>query len=295
MKQENVLSDFRIFLESRSYSASTISITVFNVGAYLKSSFCSTSSSLSRRRVLSHLYGLWREGKRSNTVGKRLRSLALYGDYLVSIGKQSHNVLSGLKVHFKSGIRQYVLFSSEELASLYDSWPASAHRSSLTYKVMLGLVVYQGLSSHDLKYLEAGDIDLEKCLVCLRHSRRLKSRDLSLRAVQILALSSYLNESRPVLLSEKKTPTNQLLMPSGRGLGHGYLLDHLLKGLRCLSRDVVSLHQLRASVISNWIGEHHLRKVQYMSGHYSVSTTEQYKREDIRILQSSVNNYHPLR
>ena len=54
------------------------------------------------------------------------------------------------------------------------------------------------------------------------------------------------------------------------------------------------LYQLRASVIYNWTKEYDLRKVQYMSGHRYISSTEKFIIKDIAELQNDIIKYFPL-
>jgi integrase/recombinase XerD len=52
--------------------------------------------------------------------------------------------------------------------------------------------------------------------------------------------------------------------------------------------------QIRASVITNWIKVHGLRKAQYLAGHRYISSTENYLANDFESLQNDLENFHPL-
>ncbi|MBS9464409.1 hypothetical protein KIM67_18475, partial [Flagellimonas sp. 389] len=68
----------------------------------------------------------------------------------------------------------------------------------------------------------------------------------------------------------------------------------LLQKLRKKHREIESLKQMRASVITGWLKVYNLREVQYMAGHRYVSSTENYLINDLEDLQEEVNKYHPI-
>ncbi|MGB3342779.1 MAG: hypothetical protein WBA61_02595 [Aequorivita sp.] len=49
-----------------------------------------------------------------------------------------------------------------------------------------------------------------------------------------------------------------------------------------------------ASVITIWLGQYNLRKVQYLAGHRYISSTERYLQNDLENLHEMVNNFHPI-
>jgi integrase/recombinase XerD len=53
------------------------------------------------------------------------------------------------------------------------------------------------------------------------------------------------------------------------------------------------VNQVRASVITHWLGKHGLRQVQYMAGHRFISSTERYQVGQIADLQSDIDRFHP--
>jgi len=57
---------------------------------------------------------------------------------------------------------------------------------------------------------------------------------------------------------------------------------------------IKSSYQIRASVITDWLKKHNLRKVQYMTGHRYISSTEAFLVNDLDELKEDVLKYHPL-
>jgi integrase/recombinase XerD len=57
----------------------------------------------------------------------------------------------------------------------------------------------------------------------------------------------------------------------------------------------ISIAEIRASVITNWLQHYNLREVQYMAGHKFVSSTERYRTDNLEDLQKELEKYHPLK
>jgi len=65
-------------------------------------------------------------------------------------------------------------------------------------------------------------------------------------------------------------------------------------GLRYLAASgwtAKSIDQIRASVIVHWLKLYNLRKVQVMAGHRYISSTENYKANNLDDLKEDINNY----
>jgi integrase/recombinase XerD len=68
-------------------------------------------------------------------------------------------------------------------------------------------------------------------------------------------------------------------------------------GLRYLAASgwtAKSIDQIRASVIVHWLKLYNLRKVQVMAGHRYISSTENYKANNLDDLKEDIKNYHPF-
>jgi len=78
----------------------------------------------------------------------------------------------------------------------------------------------------------------------------------------------------------------------GKELSEELELNTLDHGAR--NQKVMNIKQIRASVITNWLGQYNLRKVQYLAGHRYISSTERYLQDDLENLHEIVNNFHPI-
>lgn len=72
------------------------------------------------------------------------------------------------------------------------------------------------------------------------------------------------------------------------------ITQSMLRHLRTINSRIKNCDQIRASVITQWIKQNDLRKVQYLAEHKYVSSTEEYKADNIDELQDDITKYHPL-
>lgn len=66
------------------------------------------------------------------------------------------------------------------------------------------------------------------------------------------------------------------------------------KELRKQNKQVESVKQIRASVITRWLNVYNLLEVQYLAEHQYVSSTENYLINDLEDLKEDINKYHPI-
>jgi site-specific recombinase XerD len=116
------------------------------------------------------------------------------------------------------------------------------------------------------------------------------ARELELKPWQMMELMEYINEVRPKLM-ERATHTDFLFPYDGKRFT---ITNTIIKKLKKINHKVENINQIRASVITNWLGQYNLRKVQYLAGHRYISSTERYLQDDLENLHEIVNNFHPI-
>ena len=89
-------------------------------------------------------------------------------------------------------------------------------------------------------------------------------------------------------------PTQELFLNLGESTRKNNLFAMLLKHLQQMNGKIKTLEQVRASVIVHWLKSHNLRKVQIMAGHRYISSTENYKANNLDDLKEDIKNYHPF-
>ena len=147
------------------------------------------------------------------------------------------------------------------------------------HKIMLGLLVYQGLKINEIEKLEKIHFDLKKGTVYIPKTIRSNSRTLKLEANQIYELMEHLSQ----------TKGDKLLVSSLTNQG-----VKLCKDLRKINPKVRNPHHLRGSRIGYWIRNYDIREAQYLSGHSTISGIEIYRKVNMEDLANQVNKYHPL-
>lgn len=227
------------------------------------------------------------------TIAMKLTFLNHYFMWLIKEGEMKENPVSNIKVQ---GIRRkklHHLFTTAELELIYQQYEATGSTGARN-RVILGLVVYQSLRMEEITQLTLKDLQLKEGKVHVRGSRKTNSRALKLEAQQMVDLLEYLSNGRKELLEQTGKHTDQLFISCGTGEQLFNTMQYLLKQLRRQHTKVMDWKQLRASVISNWVKVHGLRKAQYMAGHKYVSSTEAYKQHDIDGLRGDIDQFHPI-
>jgi integrase/recombinase XerD len=247
------------------------------------------------------------EGKTGHHINTMLRAIRNYFEYLKLLNPNIINPAKNLNL---KGKRQKVIsgvIPIEELESLYQSYETLTLRGKRN-KTILGLFIYQGITTEELSRIEPSHLKLKEGKICIPGNRRRNSRILELMPFQILELHDYINEIKPKILEEITTPKparmpneinqrrieNQLFISINGSENIKNSLWHLFKAIKKTYPDITSAEQIRKSIIVNWLKHYNLRQVQYMAGHKYVSSTERYQSNNLENLQSKLEKYHPL-
>lgn len=238
------------------------------------------------------------EGKSKIHINRMIASVRDYYKFLKVSDPQIINpainlYLKGERHKVVSGIIDF-----KELENLYQTFPpvggqvphtTNRHKRN---KIILGLLVYQAISTEDLSKLEPTHLKLKEGKIYIPGNRKRHSRTLELKPYQILELHEYLNEIRPQLLQQE---TSQLFISMEGKTELKNSLHHLFRAINKTNPEIHNPGQIRQSIITYWLKTQNLRQVQYMAGHKYVSSTERYKTSNLENLQSKLEKYHPLK
>jgi integrase/recombinase XerD len=230
------------------------------------------------------------ENKSKKHINTMLRSIRNYYDYLKSTGEAIINPAANL---YLKGVRHKLphdIISFESLSQLYQSYPVIDNRSKRN-RIILGILIYQGITTDELMRLTTADVKLQEGKVFIPGSKHSNSRNLELKSFQVLELHEYFTRIRPGLITR---PTDQLFISMEGCLNMKNSLHHLFRALKRKNPGIKNAKQIRASVITAWLKVHNLRQVQYMAGHRYVSSTERYQLNNLEGLKDQVEKYHPL-
>ena len=231
---------------------------------------------------------------KQSSIRAFLTSIERYYDYLKKEGLIEENPT--IKVQIKGVQRKhlYHILSPIELDQLYANYGKGQESLVLNRnKVIVGLIVYQGLGTLEMSRLALLDLSLREGKVHVRGSRKSNDRLLKLESHQMMDLMEYELKVRPGLLKVRGKSSDQFLLSSGGSDQLHNMLGGLVKQLRKQNPRVSSIRQLRTSVITHWLKRYNLREVQYMAGHRFVSSTEGYLVNDLDDLQDDIEKYHP--
>lgn len=295
------MKDFREYLEKEQFSESSIKSYQFQSEKFIEwmEKEGHELVHFDYKKAVCYVEYLQERHTNIKTINHNITAIRHYFAYLVEMANASENPFTEIRVKGDKTKRMLQdLLSSDELENLYYSYEAendtriSSILADKRNKVMIGLMVYQGLSTTDMKRLRPEHVQPKKGKIYVPSGKMGGRRELPLMPWQVMELIEYLNETWLELTKRKKT-TEEELFP----VTNGRLTDtvaHIIKKLRKVNRKVKNGHQIRASVIVNWLDKYSLRKVQVMAGHRKISTTERYVQEDLKKLHEMVANFHPL-
>jgi integrase/recombinase XerD len=228
------------------------------------------------------------------SIQHSLGAIKHYFDYLVEQKQIENNPALGIEV---KGIKRktlYTIFEPHELHAIYNSHPDN-NAVKKRDKVILSLLVYQGLRTEDLERLEVDHVKLREGKVEIPGSRRSNGRTLQLEAHQVLELHDYVNQSRKEILKRSNEESIKLFVsPEGNGVHMHNMVGHLVKRLRDKHKNLINAKQIRASVIVKWLKQYNLREVQYLAGHRYISSTEAYLQSEMEGMMEEIDRCHPL-
>jgi len=204
-----------------------------------------------------------------------------------------HDILLIVLTGVLCGLEEYSLMVQEDLYYSYATEKGNLLAKKRN-KVIVGLLVYQGLTTQNLAQLQVDNVQLRKGKLEILGTKQSNGRTLDLKPWQLMELMEYVNEIRPEILQQTKKFTEQLLLPLGSSLKLGNTLQKLVKELKKINHSFLDVKQLRTSVIVGWLKQYNLRKVQYMAGHKYISSTERYQQDDLESLHKTINTFHPF-
>ena len=237
-------------------------------------------SLLTYNELLDYIRYLQYKGKSKNAIHNQVGVVRHYCNYLISENKRSDNPAAG--VFIKGRIRKLPsgLLSMEDLELLYQQYSLQLHVEEYK-KIMLGLLIYQGVTVGELLRIRAKDIKLSEGRIFIKSTARSNERLLPLHVNQLLSLKQYLDKNK----------FDELLFTDP---GIGKRIQYMFGQLHVLNKKVINAKQIRGSVITEWLRKNNLRQVQYMAGHKYVSSTERYQLNNIDDLKNEVQQHHPM-
>jgi len=305
------MGTFADYLLGKGLSASNVKATGGALGRFMV--WCDQQGmepeELEYTDVLAYVKSLRKKGTiKAITIQKYVGTLRHFFNWQVSIGRRENNPAIDLDIQDVQRKQLHVILSKPELERIYERYTAAAVKeedknqnwvkalqlAAARNKAIIGLLVFQGLTSHEIAALTVKSLELRAGKVNVEGGRRHNGRTLTLEAAQIMDLMEYTLQTRPELLKLTGKTGDQLFVSVGAGANLHNSLNKLLEQVQRIEPKVKTLQQLRASVITHWIKTLNLREAQHRAGHRYVSSTEAYLINDLEGLAEDVARFHPI-
>ena len=283
--------NFKEYLQDKRYCAETISSYRLQEKVFTEwlDQEQTTGEQASYNEVIAFIGAMQQKGKSKKTIHGQLNILRHYFNWLIAEGKRQDNPAAG--VYMRGIVRKLPsnLLSMEELEQLYARYQLQL-KIDREKKIMLGLLVYQGLQTEEITRLEAAHIHLREGKIFIKGSAHSNERWLALQASQVLELQGYLQANRfkeGIFLARPVKVEVSKVNISNR-------MRHMILQLRQINAKIINANQIRNSVITFWLKQYNLRQVQYMAGHKYVSSTQRYQVLNTDDLQNELQRHHPM-
>lgn len=290
----------RNYLEKK-YSQSTLKSNLYNIKRFTNY-YQTQSETATYKDVLTYIEHLRKNyDLHPKTLRHCLYAVKIYFNYLLETGKRNDHPCSEL--YLKDKINRQIevdsLCSSETLEQFFESYQVKKKKHLQTRnKIIISLLIYQGLTVSEITALEVANIDLNKGEIFIKGKQEIRSkspisRTLPLQAKQILLMYNYLEKDRKKLL--KNTNTTRLILGQYGEVIKPHSIGRIINENRPKSEQIQPI-KIRQSVIANLLKkEKDTRIVQVFAGHKRASTTVQYQQTELELLQKAVKEFHPIR
>jgi integrase/recombinase XerD len=283
------MDDFRKYLEQKEIVAKNITRMVNLLKSWLEWLPVEVEDS-SYALLLDYIGYLQKEEKSTHHINRSLQTISHYYQF-----KELPNIALTTRVKGTVSKANVKPLTEEELTKIYEVFESkSTNYFKESDKLILGLMIYQGLEMGDFMTLELKDINLEKGTIYIPERGQRRSRIIKLESKQILPIHSYIlqyrNQDSEKFLSPQAEDYNQLHWQFKK------LSKHLKEEAKTkLNIEIQKLNHLRQSRVSIWVKNEGLRKGQYLAGFRRVLSAERYRKADLTDLKEQIKKHHPFK
>ena len=294
---------FTLYLKSRAFTKSSIKSRLVVLNIYWKwlEAERLEAEQVTYNELLSFMKWCRNKGASQRTVQTYMGTIKHLYEHFIREERTDKNPATDISIRGVKRKTLYHILETHELHALYNSYPATSLQQKRN-RVILGLLVYQGLKTAELGKLETTDINLREGKINVPDSSKSNGREMKLEAHQIMDMYDYTLKVRQLLMqmnpkrkSQTKEETAKLFIGEGGSCySFSNFMTQLMVSVRKINPTVKNAKQIRTSVITKWLRVYNLREVQYLAGHRYISSTESYLQNDMEGLQEEVQQFHPL-
>ena len=279
---------------SQSLMQSSLESYLYDINKYKKNN--KNADKYDYQKVMQYIEILRNEHSVSN-VKRVIASIKKYYDYLIEIRKRKDNPARAIRIRDgkENPIQVQDLFTEKELQILLvpriERYPFLAKRN----KIIMSLLVHQGLRIGEIENIKLNDLNLEKATIQIHKTGITNARNLPLKAEQILLIYEFINQDRNKLKTWRNDQNALLLGKLGTPIRKEDV-DYLVSTYQKQSKKKLTTTTIRQSVIANLlIKNNDLRIVQHFAGHKSPDTTEKYRQTGLNALKTAIEKLHPIK
>jgi len=288
-------TELKNFLQER-YSAATAAAYHREIVTFLEN--FPNAETAGYRQIMEYIGQLRKRYSNGKTLKRLLYSIKAFYSFLNHTGSREDNPAASIRLRDRQDrdVQLQDLFSVQELESLLDVKRERYRGLELRNRVLMSLLIYQGLLSGEIERIRLQDIDLEKGTVYVHGGGKTNARTLPLRTSQVMLFYRYIHQARVELLAEAESEM-LLIGHRGKAVAGSDIPKHIKRHYsKRFEGRRVTVQSIRQSVITNLLKSgKELRVVQTFAGHKYPSATEKYKQSHVEALQTAINNYHPIR
>jgi integrase/recombinase XerD len=290
MKSEKELSDYLF----EKYSPQTVKIYQLDILRYIGYMGEERAEKASYRDIMEYTGYLRKTYQNPRTINRMLYGVKAWYFYLIASDRREDHPCRQIKLKDARGgdVQLQDLFSVVEMEKLMQR-KERFEVARLRNRVIVSLLIYQGLRLSEIVKLRVKDVDLDAGTIYVRAMPRAMARTLKLKTPQVMLFYNYINEVRPKL---QRTDTDRLVLTLRGSAENGEGINYLIETFKPLfPQRNLNARTIRQSVITNMLKEgKDLRVVQVFAGHKKISSTEKYRQSGIEELQAAIEKYHPL-
>lgn len=255
--------------------------------------FGTTKESIDYKTFLKYIEELKKTGIKIRTLQSYIGNLKIYFKYLQEENYRADNPIENINIKGKVKTVLNNLLTADELEDLYYSYETKDNDlARKRNKIIIGLLVYQGLQSKELQHLKEEHIELYKGKIHIPRTKRTNGRTLELKPWQLMEMMEYIQQIRPKIVPKGE---ENLFTSSYGNTNINNVIKKISEELKLINYSYQNAIQIRNSVIVNWLKIHNLRKTQYLAGHRYISSTERYKQDNLESLHEMINSFHPIK